>query len=174
MGKVLLIYKSNTGFTKKYAEWIQEEIDCKVIEMKEADISEVIKYDTIIFGGGMHANRINGIKFIKNNIEKLKDKNLIVFATGATPSSATEEVEGFKKINIPSGYNIHFYYFQSGMSFENMGIKDKMMINSYNFILNLKKNKTDVEQGTLEATNHSYDNSNKTFIKPLVDHIKNL
>ena len=28
--KILLIYKSKTGFTEKYARWISEEINCDV------------------------------------------------------------------------------------------------------------------------------------------------
>lgn len=31
--KILLIYKSKTGFTEKYAKWISDEIDCEVVNI---------------------------------------------------------------------------------------------------------------------------------------------
>jgi hypothetical protein len=174
MKTVLLVYKSNTGFTKKYAQWIQEELNCTTIELKEAHISEIAKYDIVIFGGGMHANKINGINFIKNNLELFKNKHLIIFATGATPASAVEEVKGFEHANIPSGSNIPFFYFQSGMNYRDMRINDKVMMNCLKFALRLKKDKSSVEQGTMEAISNSYDNSKQVFIKPLIDYVGGL
>jgi hypothetical protein len=47
-----------------------------------------MKYDTIVFGGSLHSVGINGIRLIKNNLDKLRGKNLIVFATGASPDRA--------------------------------------------------------------------------------------
>lgn len=174
MKTVLLVYKSNTGFTKKYAQWIQEELNCTTIELKDAHISEVNEYDIVIFGGGMHANKINGIKFIKNNLELFKNKQLIIFATGATPASAVEEVKRFEQANIPDGSNIPFFYFQSGMNYKDMRINDMLMMNCLKFVLRAKKDKNSVEQGTMEAISNSYDNSNKIFIKPLINHVRGL
>jgi hypothetical protein len=174
MKTVLLVYKSNTGFTKKYAQWIQEELNCTTIELKDAHISEVSKYDIIIFGGGIHANKINGIKFIKNNLETFNSKQLIVFATGATPASAVEQVKEFEQANIPSGANIPFFYFQSGMNYKDMRINEKMVMNCLKFVLSLKKDKNAVEQGTMESISDSHDDSNQIFIKPLIDYVQGL
>lgn len=174
MKTVLLIYKSNTGFTKKYAQWIQEELNCTTLELKDAHISDITKYDIIIFGGGMHANKVNGIKFIKNNLEQLINNHLIIFATGATPASAVEEVKQFEQANIPSGSNIPFFYFQSGMNYKDMKISDKMIMNCFNLVLKLKKDKNSVEQGTMEAISNSYDNSKQIFIEPLINYVRGL
>ncbi|ABR48288.1 hypothetical protein Amet_2129 [Alkaliphilus metalliredigens QYMF] len=174
MKTVLLVYKSNSGLTKKYAEWIQEELNCTTIELKDAHISEITKYDIIIFGGGMHANKINGIKFIKNNLERFRNNHLIIFATGATPASAVEEVKKFEQANIPCGHSIPFFYFQSGMNYKDMRIIDKIIMNCFNFVLRLKKDKNSVEQGTMEAISNSYDNSNQIVIKPLIHYVRQL
>lgn len=172
--KTILLYKSNTGFTKKYAEWIQAELNCTTIPLNEANILEITKYDIIIFGGGMHANRINGIKFINDNLERLKNKHLIIFATGATPASAIVEVERFKKANIPSGSDIPFFYFESGMNYQDMRMGDKLMMNCLKLALKTKKNKNSVEQGTMDAISNSYDNSKPIYIEPLIDYVRGL
>ena len=33
--KTLVIYTSQTGFTKRYAEWISEELDADIYELKD-------------------------------------------------------------------------------------------------------------------------------------------
>jgi flavodoxin len=174
MKTILLVYKSNTGFTKKYAQWIQEELNCTAVELKEIDVSEIVKYDIVIFGGGMHATRINGINFIKNNLELFKNRHLIIFATGATPASAAEEVKKFEQANIPNESNIPFFYFESGMNYRDMKINDKMVMNCLKFVLKIKKDKNSVDQGMMEAISNSYDNSKQVFIKPLIDYVRGL
>ncbi len=174
MKTILLIYKSNTGFTKKYVQWIQEELNCTTIELKDASISEVAKYDIVIFGGGIHANKINGMKFIKSNLGLFKSKHLIIFATGATPASAVEEVKRFEQENIPNESNIPFFYFPSGMNYEDMRINDKMIMNCLKFVLRVKKNKNSAEQGTMGAISNSYDNSKQILIKPLINYVRGL
>jgi hypothetical protein len=44
-------------------------------------------YDNIFFGGGLYAVGINGVKLITKNLDKLKGKKIVVFATGASPST---------------------------------------------------------------------------------------
>jgi hypothetical protein len=46
-------------------------------------MSILASYDTIIYGGSLYVRGIIGIKLIKENINKLKDKKEVVFATGA-------------------------------------------------------------------------------------------
>ncbi|QUH26604.1 flavodoxin domain-containing protein [Serpentinicella alkaliphila] len=174
MKTAILVYKSKTGFTKKYAKWIEEELNCNAMELEDAHISEVLKYDIIIFGGGMHANRINGIKFIRDNIELFKNKHIIIFATGATPASAIEEVKKFEQVNIPSGLNIPFFYFQSGMNYKDMRFNDRIMMSSFKFLLSLKRSKNLVEQGTMESISTSYDNSKQKYIEPLIQYVRSL
>ncbi|WP_042439284.1 flavodoxin domain-containing protein [Clostridium amazonitimonense] len=148
--KVVVIYKSNTGFTQKYSEWISEALGCTAISLSEANSLKLNQYDIIIFGGGMHAGKINGIKFIKDNLSAFKDKQVVIFATGGT-APIPEEIEKFRKNNIPKNENLPFFYFQSGMNYEKMKGADKMLMSILKFMLKMSKNKSDVERGTEEA-----------------------
>lgn len=85
LANVLVMYQSKYGATKKYAEWLAEKLSCDLIKTKDANINKVIKYDTIILGGGIYASGIAGISFLKKNYTKLKDKKIVVFAVGASP-----------------------------------------------------------------------------------------
>ena len=59
--KTIVVYRSKYGSTKAYAEWISEALGCEMIEFKEAKIEQLMKYDTIIYGGGLYAEMINGV-----------------------------------------------------------------------------------------------------------------
>ena len=46
----VILYQSKYGATKRYAEWLSEEIGFQCIETKKADINEIITYDPINLG----------------------------------------------------------------------------------------------------------------------------
>lgn len=48
--RIILIYKSSTGFTKRYAEMIADETSCDLIDHKAATAEMLSEYDTVIFG----------------------------------------------------------------------------------------------------------------------------
>lgn len=173
MDKVIVIYKSNTGFTEKYANWIAEELNCHAVSLEKISLSKIAQYEIVIFGGGIHAGTVNGIRFVKNNLSPFHNKKIIVFATGATPP-IPEEIERFRITNIPTDVDIAFFYFQSGMNYANMRGTDKMLMGLLKTFLKLKKNKSDVEQGTEDAIQNSYDYSNRIQIEPLINFVNTI
>ena len=83
--KSIVTYKSKYGSTKKYAEWIAEELNCEAFDLKNIKLDDLIEYDIIIHGGGLYAEIIAGANFYVKNFEKLKDKKIIIYSTGITP-----------------------------------------------------------------------------------------
>ena len=71
---VAVIYNSQTGFTKKYAEWISEATGADCLELKVAKKQDFDRYDAINFGDSAYAGRISKISWNKTNIEKKSDK----------------------------------------------------------------------------------------------------
>jgi hypothetical protein len=55
-----------------------------------------------------------------------------------------------------------------------MGFLDKTFMKLYSKILNLKRNKTQLEQGTNAGIIGSYDNSKNNDIKPLTSYLKKI
>ncbi len=168
--KTIVIYKSKTGFTEKYANWIADELSCDAVCLEKFNIKDVANYDIVIFGGGTYAGRINGLKSIKNNMSLLKGKKVIVFATGATPP-IPEEIERIRKGNIPSDSGIEFFYFQSGINYERMQGMDRLLMGMFKAVLKNKKDKSDIEKGASDAIQDSYDCSDRSQIEPLCNYI---
>ena len=90
----IVLYKSKYGSTKAYAEWIAEDLGCECRPAKGIKVDDLANYDTIIYGGGLYAENIAGASLITKNIEKLKDKKLIIFTTGITPLDVREYYDG--------------------------------------------------------------------------------
>lgn len=78
--KSIVIYKSSTGFTKQYAEWIAEEMGIKAVDINKVSTINISDYESVIFGGWIMASNISGL----DKIKQLKPKKLVVFAVGAS------------------------------------------------------------------------------------------
>lgn len=169
--KKIVIYKSKSGFTKRYAEWISDELMCEIINYKEIKKLNLDDYDLVIYGGRVHAGSIDSLKKVKEILANKKCK-LIVFATGATPITATEEIANIMKINFTDNSIPHFYM-QSGLCYEKMSIVDKTIMKMLSKMLSSKKDKSDAEGGAAIAISKSHDISSKDYIMPLIDYVKN-
>ncbi|ROR27149.1 flavodoxin-like protein [Mobilisporobacter senegalensis] len=171
MDNIIVIYKTYTGFTQRYAEWIAEELNCKALSVKDVSSNDLSNYRTIIYGGGIYAGQINGLKSFKNNIMKGKDNRLIIFATGAAPIEVLSP-EDIMNANFPVQKDkIPFFYLQSGLNYDKMGIGHKIMMAAFRGMLKIKKNKTPEEQGMLNGIKKSHDFSRKEYINSLVEYI---
>lgn len=84
MGKKdgIVLYASQTGYTKRYAEYLAQELDYTVKPLQKANLFNVSCYPTVIFGGGLHHNRIEGIQAIAEGSKYFGDQNLIFFSVG--------------------------------------------------------------------------------------------
>jgi flavodoxin len=72
MSKVLIMYFSKYGSTKKYAEWIASELNGDVYDIKYVKQNILKNYDTIILGTALYAGQLKGLDIIINNYEKIK------------------------------------------------------------------------------------------------------
>ena len=98
--KALIIYKSKTGFTKWYEEFIAKEVDGNLVDFKEVTAEIMSGYDVVVYGGGLYAGMINGYKKAKEMFEKSSANRFILFATGGTPNESTKEIEEVWKNNL--------------------------------------------------------------------------
>ena len=64
----IVIYKSKTGFTERFAKWIGEELSCDVIPYARRSAINFDAYDTVIYGGGIYAGSIGGLKWFKEKL----------------------------------------------------------------------------------------------------------
>ena len=49
--KTIVIYNSQTGFTKRYAQWIAEAAGADCLALPDAKKKDLTAYEAIIYGG---------------------------------------------------------------------------------------------------------------------------
>ena len=145
--EIIVTYNSKTGFTKKYAEWIAEDLGCEVIQ--ESELKNVSAYDVIVHGGWIMGGMISGL----DHLRKLNPKKIVAFGVGFTQTE--NYIETVKEANhvehIPT-----FYYVG--------GINPKKLNFFMKFIVRIATKKVP----TFE------DYSDRDAIKPLVAYVRNI
>ncbi|MFA7637023.1 MAG: flavodoxin domain-containing protein [Monoglobales bacterium] len=171
----IVIYKSKYGSTKCYAEWIAEELSCEAVDAKKVKADDLLKYDTIIYGGGLYAEMIAGITLITKNFEKIKDKNIIVFSTGITPLSYTEYYNDLmlnKNFRPYMLEKIKVFNFMGKMIVDELSPVHKLAIKSLQKLMAKKENPTEMEKLLVDLCDADGDFTDRTAIKDLVEYVK--
>lgn len=170
--KTLVVYKSKSGFTKKYAEWIGKSLGAEIREASEVTVEALSAYDTLIYGGGLYAAGINGVKLITKNLERLKDKKIVVFATGAS-APAEKVTNDILSANFSPAQlkQIRFFYLQGGFNYNKLTPFFKAVMSLMKWSLKKKKNLAPDEQGMLDAFDHPVDFTDQKNIKELISYV---
>ncbi len=172
--KVIVVYKSKTGFTEKYAKWIADELDCTAIPYEDFSTNSIAEYDIVIFGSRVHAGKVEDLKKFRKHFTDPSVSQLIVFATGATPAKAENLITEMWQQNFSEeelSANPHFYL-QSGLNYERMGKADRLIMKMFAKMMSGKKDKSETEVEMAQEIQHSYDASSKEYIVPLVEYVK--
>lgn len=167
--KTIIAYRSKNGYTKKYANWLAQELHC---DCKESpSISDLLSYDTIIYGGGLYIGKINGIELITSNFDQLKDKQLILFAVGISPGKENE-LETLWKNNLPEkeqAETIQTFYLRGGFNYKKLSFKDKfLMYGLKKFYLERKKNPTEDDKGMLAMYDAPQDFTDRSELNKIL------
>lgn len=172
----IIIYKSKTGFTKRYADWIGEVLKCDVVNYIDFPFETLEKYEYIIYGNRIHAGKVDGLKKIKQMIDKKPMIQLVAFSTGGTPNEATEIVDKIWSDSLSENEltTIPHFYMQAGLNYEKMKFSDRLIMKTLSEIMNKKKNKTEEEAGCENAIASSYDISSIKYIEPLIKYFENI
>ena len=180
MKKALVMYFSKYGTTKKYAEWIAEEIKGDILDIKDVGQGKLNDYDIIVLGSGLYAGKIKGINLLVKNYNKIKDKKLVIFTCGLADYTNMKNVNNIKmrlKKNIPNDIfeNIKIYYLQGGINYKNLNIKHKIMMGMLRkMVLRKGLDKiNDEDKEFLETFGQTLDFTEKSKVMGIVDYCKN-
>lgn len=172
--RAVVVYNSKTGFTKRYAEWIAEELGCDILPYKSLSESIVSASDIVIFGSRIHAGRIDQLAKVKKRFSGLANKTLIVFATGAMPAAAESGVSKMWAENLTDTEMkaIPHFYMQGGLDYDKMGFADRTLMKTVAKLMSKQSDKGDLENGFSQAILSSYDISSREYITPLVEYVR--
>lgn len=169
--KAIVIYNSQTGFTKKYAEWISQAAGCECVDFKKGSKMNLSEYDAVVFGGWCMAGNVTKLSWFKKQMPSLNaaGKKLVVFAVGATPAEADEvQVAMDRVLNESEKTMAKLFYCPGGLDYDKMNGISKFMMRMLAKSLKANKNATENDLKKAELISSSYDISDKKYVEPIV------
>jgi flavodoxin len=175
MLRSIVVYRSISGFTKRYATWIAEDLKADLYDARDVSIEKLLEYDLIIFGGSLHAVGIKGIKNVKDNIPKLVDKKLVIFAVGASvyKENIPDEIKS-RNFSAEEQKALKFFYLRGGFVYDKLDFTNKILMTLFRIKLTLKRNRTPDEKGMLMAYAHPLDCAKKENIREIVEYVHSI
>jgi len=119
---------------------------------------------------------INGVKYIKQNLNKLNDKKVIVFATGVSPfrEEAISEVKN-KNFTSEEQKHIQFFYLRGGFDYNKLKTFDKVLMTllkwKIKWKIKRKKELTPDERGMLASYDQSVNFTRKKNIDEIIAYV---
>ena len=173
MNKIAVIYKSKYGTTKQYAEWIAEELNAPLFEVSSIKPLQLMDYDVVVYGGGLYASGIDGIKFVTKN----PCKSLVVFTVGLADPNITDYSAVLAK-NIPSEKlsKVKVFHLRGGIDYGKLNFVHKVMMAIVKKQAEKKSpaERTSDDKGILETYGGKIDFTDKSTISPLIDYVQAL
>ena len=178
MKKAVVVYESKYGSTRQYASWIAAALSCPVYERKNFHPADFALYDVIIYGGGLYAGGISGIKLLTQNWELLKNKQVILFTCGladpTNPDNVSHIREAMAKMISPEILqSITVFHLRGGIDYSRLSLLHRMMMAMLRKML-LKKEPGDLtseDRGLLASYGKSVDFSDQKSIAPLIESV---
>ena len=171
----IVVYKSKYGSTKTYARWIADELGCEAVDAKNVKADDLVSYDTIVYGGGLYAEVINGVILITKNFDKLSNKKIAVYTTGITPLECKDY---YDKLVIEKNFKpemlqyIKIFNFLGKMIIDELSLVHKTALKTLKKIMSGKENPTEMEKLLVELCDSDGDFTDKNAISELIEYVR--
>lgn len=172
--KVVVLYKSHYGSTQQYAQWLAEETGGDCWDLDSVQMDALKHYDVILFGGGLYAAGISGIKSFQKIYPSLHAKKVIVFGVGLSPSRKKTllDVENASFSDEMKG-QVPLFLLRGAFDYTKQKFMHKMMMKLMETKIKSKDPSqwTEDDKGLLNSMKKPVDYLDRTSIKPILDAI---
>lgn len=174
--KTIIVYSSQTGFTKRYAEWLSEALDAELLTIKEAkkqDAAFFQAYDTIVYGGWCMGGNLVDADWFLEKAKEWSGKKLAMYGVGATPADAPE-ITQFLEAAVPAEQKerIRAFYCPGGLNYDKMNFFCRTMMKMFAKSMNKKQDMTEYEKQKAQALLTNFDISDRNYIEPIVAYVR--
>jgi menaquinone-dependent protoporphyrinogen IX oxidase len=171
MRNIAVIYKSKYGATKRYAEWIAQELDATLMDASQVKPAQLQSYDVVIYGGGLYASGILGVNLITEN----PCKQLIVFTVGLAKPEITDYSSILQK-NFTPGLlaKIKVFHLRGGIDYKKLSLVHRGMMAMMKKRVKQKDEKemSSEDKTFLETYGDKVDFTDKRTIEPILAFVK--
>ena len=144
----VVVYSSQTGFTKRYAEWLAEELGCQVVSLGDEPRFDASGFDVVVLGGWLHAGGLAGKKWLARAREK--------------------------HLQTPEFDDVERFYLRGGFAYERLGLPDKLAMKLF-FKMQEKNAAADPRAAEmLEGMRGGFDGTDRAAIAPVAARVRAL
>ena len=163
----VIVFTSQTGFTRRYAEYIANRLDCPLVNLADNPRFDPEGYDAVVICGRFHAATLKGAHRARRAMAARPEISFAVVGVGATPMPCnlwpeSEHIAAFRRSFPEKDYpDLAFFYAQGGFDFDRLGLPDKLAMRLF-FKMQRKQAETDpqaadmlrhMEPGYFDAVN---------------------
>lgn len=162
----MVVYYSETGFTKKYVDSIERRIPgMEVKYIKDLKKKDILDKDMLIYAGPIRGNKILGLdKFLKH-YDKMENKEIFILGVGIEPITEQKR-ENVIYANGLELYHVRLFLLPGGMNLKKMKpMKRKMLEVSMKFA----SKKNPMVKQNLDMFNRELDLTNINLLDPILD-----
>ena len=139
MNKQVIIYGSQYGSTKRYAERLSEMTGIETVNYKE--VKDIGNYKRVVYLGGLFAGGVMGLK--KTVGKMTSQQELVLVTVGLTDPNETSYYESIRKAiqaQLPSPfYDEHkIFHLRGAIDYSHLGFKHRLMMKMFHSMM-LKK-----------------------------------
>lgn len=171
--KTAVIYHSQTGFTRRYAQWIAEAAGADCFSLSQAKGVDFSPYEAVVYGSWARAGRISKLGWFKRRRRGWTGKRLAVFCVGASPA-ASPEIAPFlrRSFTDEERERAAVFYCPGGLNYEGMGTVSRLMMRAFVRSMQAKKDKTPEEEAMVRMIGASYDIADRACIEPILAYLR--
>ncbi|MCH5155096.1 MAG: hypothetical protein J1F69_00670 [Clostridiales bacterium] len=171
-GKLLIIFKSNHGYTKRYVDILGNALGCDAVPADKFKGEMLTGYDKILFIGSVRGSVINGFNKISDYLDILY-KKLVVCGVGMLPNNE-DRADIIKDATISVAYEkfIPVFYAQGGFDIAELSRTERIAISMTVRSIKMQSLINDDETFILNATATPTDEVKQANIQPLIDYLE--
>lgn len=159
---MVIVYESNTGFTRKYADMLAAKMNLRVFPVQE--IAKAARDEEIIFLGWMKAGRIQGL----NKVRKHKIIAVCGSGTAQVAEPSTETVVKRNKIQ-----NLPFFYLRGGcFPIKELKGTSRLMLSMYLLFLKMRRKKDEKTAEAISIVENGFDGVKAENLEPLIEWLR--
>ena len=154
MKKTIIIYGSQYGTTRRYAEHLSEMTRIETVAFKEA--KDIDRYDRVIFMGALYAGSVLGLK---KTVSKMSSKQELVVVTVGLVDPTDPENINYIRHSVRERVPEHLYdetrifHLHGAIDYSHLSLKHRMMMAViHTKILKMPEEKLNAEAKTILAT----------------------
>jgi menaquinone-dependent protoporphyrinogen IX oxidase len=179
MNKTIIIYDSRYGHTKKYAQWLAEELNASICEIKNTNATTWNDYSTFVFGSSLYAGRSKAALTIVKHFKQLRDKKVVLFTCGVADVTKESNLVNINKaldkvITSEIRSRTAIFHLRGGIDYANLNFIHKAMMKMVYSQLSKKPDSelTDENRDVLATYGQTVDFSNKEMLAPIIQYCR--